>query len=429
MLQLALLVVANAAGSFFCSLSEAALLASSEARIRARVERGERGARRLLELRTDAERTLASITFLSNIFNVAGSAALTAYATRVFPTPTGMFVFIAVQTILIIAFGEILPKVLGEAQPERIASFVSPALVHIRRLLTPMVHGVQLLIGWARPKQRVLPGEEAEIRELARLGEEGGHIESEQAELIRRVFRLDDITAADVMTPRRLVRALPADATIGSLRDLLMEWPHGQVPVYKDDLDTVIGVLSMRDALEALVRGDVDKSVGSLMKRALFIPTSRKVDDVLKDVQQAHGTMAIVLDEYGVTEGVITMDDLVEELVGEAIDETDVTVGLVKRVSRDAALVHGLTRGRDVARFLRCPVVWADAEQENTTITGLLSDALGRIPIANDRLVLEGGLELIVRRADPVMAVRILARRMRDEPIVPGVTPAAPPTA
>lgn len=429
MVQLVLFVLGNLAGSFFCSLSEAALLSSSEARIRALIERGDLRAGRLLPLRQDPGRTLASIVFLNNVFAIAGTAAISAYATQVLVTPTAMLVFITLQTILIIAFGEIVPKVLGEARPERIAIVVAPALVNVRRALAPLVWLVQLLTGWARPRHRIAPGEEAEIRELARLGEEGGHIESEQAELIRRVFRLDDITAADVMTPRRLVRALPEDATMSSLRAKLLEWPHGQYPVYRDDLDTVIGVLSLRDALEALVRGDENVTVGQLMKRALFIPTSRKVDDVLKDVQQAHGTMAIVLDEYGVTEGVITMDDLVEELVGEAIDEMDVTAGLVKRVSRDVALVHGLTRARDVARFLHCPVAWASDEQENTTITGLFSDALGRIPIPGDRLVLSGGLELVVRLADPVMAVRVRARYLRDEDVTPGVTPAAPPPA
>jgi CBS domain containing-hemolysin-like protein len=426
MVELVLFVLGNLAGSFFCSLSEAALLSSSEARIRARVERGDRRAQRLLVLRQDPGKVLSSIVFLNNVFAIAGTAAISAYATQVLPSPTAMLVFISLQTVLIIAFGEITPKVIGEAHPERIAILVAPALVWVRRVLTPLVWLVEHLVGWARPKGRVAAGEEAEIRELARLGEEGGHIESEQAELIRRVFRLDDITAADVMTPRRLVQAFPESATLGSIRDRLMGLPHSQYPVYGEDFDTVTGVLSLRDALQALVRGEVGTTVGELMRKAMFLPTSRKVDDVLKDVQRAHGKMAIVLDEYGVTEGVITMDDLVEELVGEAIDDMDVTAGLVKRVSRDVALVHGLTRARDVARFLHCPVAWVSEEQENTTITGLLSDALGRIPEPGDELALNGGLHLTVKRADPRMAVRVLARHLREAPPPPPAGDAAP---
>ena len=415
LLTLALLVLANVAGSFFCSLSEAALLASSEARIRARLEAGRRGAAALLALRADPGRTLASIVFMNNLFAIAGTAAISAYATEVLTTPAGMAVFIAVQTLAIIAFGEIVPKVLGEALPEPIAGGVAPVLVRVRRVLTPFVWLIEQLVKWFRPTARVVSGQEAEIRELARLGEEGGHIDPDEAELIRRVFRLDDITAEDVMTPRRLVTAFAADARIDDARDALLAASHDQFPLYEGDLDTVTGILQLRDALAALVRGEGDKALGTLQRKPLFLPTSRKVDDVLKDVQERHGRMAIVIDEYGVTEGIITMNDLVEELVGEAIDDVDVSAGLVKRTSRFSALVHGLTRVRDVARFLNCPVTFESEDEENTTVTGLLQERLDRIPERGDVLTMDGGLEITVRVADPRMAVRVLARNVNGE--------------
>lgn len=416
MVQLALYVLGNLAGSFFCSLSEAALLASSEARIRARIEAGDPRAVRLLKLRRDPARTLASIVFLNNVFAIGGTAAITAAATQVIHSPLGMLGFIALQTLLIIAFGEITPKVLGEALPEAISSRVAPVLVWVRRVLHPLVWLVERLVAWARPRQRVLSGEEAEIRELARLGEEGGHIDPEEAELIRRVFRLDDITAEDVMTPRPLVSAFRASATLDEIRAQLLESAHYQFPVYVEDLDEVTGILSLRDALAALAAGDGHRKVADLQKQPLFLPTSKKVDDVLRDLQAEHGRMAIVIDEYGVTEGIITLDDLVEELVGEAIDESDVSEGLVKRVSRDAALVHGLTRVRDVARFLNCAVTFENVAEENTTVTGLLQERLERIPGRGDRIELDGGLTLEVKEADDRTALRVLARHVRRAP-------------
>ena len=418
MLTLALLVIGNVAGSFFCSLSEAALLSSSEARIRARVDARRRGAVALLALKQDPGRTLASIVFLNNLFAIAGTAAISAYATEVIDTAGGMGLFIAIQTVAIIAFGEITPKVLGEALPEPIASGVAPVLIWVRRVLSPFVWLIEHLVKWFRPKARIASGEEDEIRELARLGEEGGHIDPEEAELIRRVFRLDDITAEDVMTPRRLVTAFPADAKVEDIRSDLLLARHDQFPLYEGDLDKVTGVLLLRDALSALVTGNGDQKLAALQRRPLFLPTSRKVDDVLQDVQKRHGTgtMAIVIDEYGVTEGVITMNDLVEELVGEAIDEVDVAEGLVKRLSRYEALVHGLTRVRDVARFLNCPVEFESEDEENTTVTGIFQDRLDRIPEGGDAMALEGGLELVVRVADPRMAVRVLARNVNGIP-------------
>src|SRR5262245_45096882 len=169
MLMLAVHMLLNLAGSFFCSLSEAAVLASSEARIRARLEQGLKGSRRLLALRIAPGRTIAAIVFLNNFFAVAGTAMLTAVATDVLPQEgPAMLLFIALQTGLIIAFGEILPKVLGEANPEPIASYVVGALLWIGWAMTPLTMLVDLLVAWARPKQRVSPGHEGEIVELAR---------------------------------------------------------------------------------------------------------------------------------------------------------------------------------------------------------------------------------------------------------------------
>ncbi len=423
MFTLALYVLGNLAGSFFCSLSEAALLSASEARILARIERGDRRARGLLPLKRDPGPTLAAIVFLNNIFAIGGTAAITAMATNVIPplvtdtflSPSlAMFLFIATQTLLIIAFGEIAPKVLGEAQPEAVASFVAPALVWVQRILRPLVWCVQKLVAFARPKHRVSSGEEAEIRELARLGEEGGHIDADEAELIRRVFRLDDITAEDVMTPRPLIRAFQSAARIEDIRADLLRAHHQLFPVYEADLDKVTGVLALRDGLAALATGEAERTVGELSRPPLFLPTSRRVDDVLRDLQAQHGGIAVVIDEYGVTEGIITMDDLVEELVGEAIDDADLREGLVKRLSRDVALVHGLTRVRDVARFLGCVVAYEKLDEENTTVTGLLQERLERIPVTGDRIDVDAMLSFEVKEADERTALRVLARHVRS---------------
>ena len=172
----------------------------------------------------------------------------------------------------------------------------------------------------------------------------------------------------------------------------------------------MVGALWLKDGLGALARDEKDKRVREVMRTAQFIPPSRAVDDVLRDLQASGRRMLVVIDEYGATLGLITMDDLVEELVGEAIDETDVSEGLVKRLSRSEAVVHGLSRERDVARFLKCDVAYDDPEDETNTVTGLLQDQLERIPRRGDRIELAPGLVFEVREADQRMAVRVLAR-------------------
>jgi CBS domain containing-hemolysin-like protein len=413
MVLLVLFAILSVAGSFFCSLAEASLLASSEARIRAQVEAGRRGASTLLALKTNPGRTLMAIVVLSNVFQIVGSSIVAARAATVFEGRAGLFfVVAAAMTLLIILFGEMTPKILADANPEPIASTLAPTLVWVRRVLTPLTVLVERLLAWARPRSRVLPGDEREIRELARIGEDAGHLSAHEAEIIHRVFRLDDITAADVMTPRGLVRGFRAGETLEAAKERLLASNHAQFPVYEEDLDKVVGLLVLRDALAALARGERTKTVREVMKPAWFLPTSRTVDDVLRDFQARHGRMAIVIDEYGVTQGIITMDDLVEELVGEAIDETDVQEGLVKRLSRTAALVHGLTRVYDVSRFLVCHVEFQSPEDETATVTGALQDRLGRIPQVGDVVLVGPDLQLEVREADGRRAVRVLARNV-----------------
>jgi CBS domain containing-hemolysin-like protein len=403
-------VLANLTGSFLTALCEAAVLSSSEARVRARIEAGDSRAVKLLELMRDPGRTLTSIVILNNFFVIAGTAAIAAIATTVVPGgATGMAIFIVLQTLLTIAFGEIAPKVLGEAQPEGVAVRFAPALVALRPVLALPAWLLERFTAWARPKERVRTGEEAEIRQLARLGEEAGHIAAEEAELIRRVFRLDDIAARDVMTPRALVEALYAESVLDDIREQLLGSSHKCFPVFEKDLDTVTGVLRLRDALAALASNAGSLTVGDLQRPPFFLPTSRKVDDIMRDLQDKSVDLAVVIDEYGVTEGIISMGDLVEEVVGEAIDEADLREGLVKRLSRTTALVHGLTRVRDVARFLNCARALEDLAVENSTVTGLLQERLTRIPVAGDRVEVEGGLVLQVREANDRTALRILA--------------------
>jgi CBS domain containing-hemolysin-like protein len=215
------------------------------------------------------------------------------------------------------------------------------------------------------------------------------------------------------MTPRALVNGFPADAKLTEIQAELMNANHSQFPVFEDDLDRVVGVLWLKEALRALVLGEADKCVADVQRPAQFVPPTRTVDDVFHDLQESGRRMLVVIDEYGATMGLITMDDLVEELVGEAIDATDLREGHVKRLSRTEAIVHGLTRVRDVARFLKCDVAYEDPEDETSTVSGLLQDRLERIPARGDQIELPGGLQLEVHEADARMATRVLARNTK----------------
>lgn len=408
MLQLVLLFLGNMTGAFFFSLAEASLLSSSEARIRARVAAGQRGAARLLALKQSPGRIVSTIVFCNNLFMILGTALITNEAIDVLDEGGGMAVFIGFTTVVMILFTELLPKVLGQARPEAIGAAVAPVLAFLSVALGPFVWVAEHAFDWLRPRgSEHKPGQEGEIVALARMGQEVGHLDAAEADLIHRIFRLDDIRAWDVMTPRFLVQALPAGATLGSVQDALLSATHAQLPLHEPDLDSVTGVLVVREALAALVRGERDRTLASLGRPAVYLPSTRTVDDVLRDMQAAHGRMGIVVDEYGVTQGILTMDDLVEELVGEAIDAQDISQGLAKRLGRGTALVHGLTRLGDVARFLSVPLGLPSTEDEVQTVTGLLQERLGRIPEVGDTVSLPGGLVFTVEACDARMALRV----------------------
>jgi CBS domain containing-hemolysin-like protein len=218
------------------------------------------------------------------------------------------------------------------------------------------------------------------------------------------------------MTPRKLINGFRADATLDEIRDELVDANHSQFPVFEQDLDRVVGVLWIKEALGALARGEGHRNVREAMRTAQFIPPTRAVDDVFHDLQSSGRRLLVVIDEYGSTMGLITMDDLVEELVGEAIDETDVREGHVKRLSRTAALVNGLTRVCDVARFLKVDIDYEDPEEETSTVSGLLQDRLERIPERGDAVKLPGGLLFEVREADGRMAILVHVRKIGTEP-------------
>lgn len=408
MLTLALLFVANMAGAFFFSLAEAALLSSSDARLQVRVAAGQRGAARLLALRQNPGRVTSTIVFCNNLFMILGTALITNEAIGVFGEGGGMAAFIGFTTVVMILLTELLPKVLGQSRPEAVGAAVAPVLGFLSVALAPVVWVAEHAFDWLRPRgTEHKPGQEGEIVALARMGQQVGHLDPAEAELIHRIFRLDDIRAWDVMTPRFRVQALPAGTTLGAVREALLAAPYAQLPLYENDLDNVTGVLVVREALAALVRGEHERPLSALARPPVYLPATRTVDDVLRDVQAAHGRMAVVVDEYGITQGVLTMDDLVEELVGEAIDAQDISQGLAKRLGRGTALVHGLTRLGDVARFLSVPLGLPATEDEVQTVSGLLQERLGRIPEVGDSLTLPGGLTFTVEAADARMALRV----------------------
>jgi CBS domain containing-hemolysin-like protein len=396
--------------SVLASLTEAGYLALP--RLRAQQWLGsERPAERLAaKTRLDFAKALAAIVVVNNIANTAGPVLVGYLATEYaavqrwsHETVTG--VVAAVITFLVILFGEILPKTLGDAHAEAISRGAAYPLRTAQWLLAPAVFLVGLL-----QKPFVRSGahhmtSEAEIEHLAELGQQQGAIEEHEGDMISKVLRLNDITAEQIMTPRVDMLMLPADKRVAEVADDLAAIKRSLVPLYRKNRDDVVAVLDRHDALILLGRGKGDTPLHdpAVSVKPFFVPLTMTADKLLVHLQRRTDHLAIVVGEYGETVGLVTLEDVIEEIVGEIYDEEDIGTGTgVQRVSRDVVVAQGAAEIKDVNDSLGTEI------PNHRTVAGLLLDEMERIPVQGESLRAHGvTFEIVEATERAIRKVRI----------------------
>lgn len=321
-------------GSALCSGSEVAILSVNEARIRTRAEAGERAAERLLQIRQHITRPIATIVVLNNVFNIVGSIVVGTLAAETFGSGA-VGIVSGVLTFLVIVFAEIVPKALGERYAEPVALAIAGPIRTLTVLFTPVVVGLELL---TRPLTRGDRGpstDEAEIRILARIGRSEGVIEEDEAEMLSAVFQLNDVLARDLMTPRTAVTWLDVDLPLADARDAVLASEHSRIVVARAHLDDVVGVALRHDLLAALLTDD-GSTVGDHLREVGAVPWFARADDLLRRFRAERRHLVLVIDEFGGTMGVVTLEDVVEVLTGPILDETDRRADL-RRFARERA--------------------------------------------------------------------------------------------
>src|SRR5690606_8082042 len=257
-------------------------------------------------------------------------------------------------TFLVLVLAEITPRGLTSAYADRIGLAVAPVIYLLSRLLLPVVWPLELLTRWfvkRNQRQGRMTGTEGEIREMTAIGHREGAIDEHERRIIERAFRLDETRAWDIMTPRVDIFAWPADRTLASIATELPTLRFSRVPVYGESVDDIVGVLYMRDAYHALVAGQRDVTLRELAREPFFVPGSIPLTRLLGDFQTRRIHMGVVIDEYGGTDGLVTLEDILEELVGEIVDETDVENPAIVRASRNEVVVEGSADLREVNHF------------------------------------------------------------------------------
>ncbi len=416
-LEVAILIVLIIVSAFF-SASEAALISVSRLRARTMAERHVRGARDVITLTEHRNRFLTSVLIGNTIALLAADSIATSLAYQMH-LPLPAVISTVVMSVVLLLFGEIVPKTVASSDGERWALRLAPTMHGAAWALTPLanaflwVTAILLRPFGIRNVQRIFVTEE-DIRALVNVGAEQRVIEEQEREMIHSVIQFGDTIAREVMTPRPEMVAVSVDETPRRALDIIIAERHSRLPVYRESKDDVIGVIHDRELMVALATGELSTaSIRSLMRPAVHVPESKKVAELLREMQRDKFSMAIVVDEYGGTAGLVTMEDLLEEIVGEIRDEHDTDEQEpIAEISPEEAIVDARTNVEDVNARLGTHLPTEDFE----TIGGFTVGQFGRLPSEGEEIETADHTRLRVERAH---GRRILTVRVHHNNVVP----------
>jgi CBS domain containing-hemolysin-like protein len=323
---------------------------------------------------------------------------------------------VAVMIFVILVFRHLLPRILTMRRPELVLLRLFPVfrVVHfaLRPVSNPMIAALQYFKQWEEDIEPVKEEEtsEEEIQAFIDAGQEEGILEQDAGALIQSIVHFGDKVAREVMTPRTQIVAVDITASVRDLLQTIVTHRHARTPVYRDELDNIEGIIHERDLLRLWQRGDKVESIRPLVKPANFVPETKPVDDLLQEMKAKGEQMVLVVDEYGGISGLITMEDLVEEIVGDIHDESDGDANPIIEERKGVFVVPGSLELGSVEEKLGVPLV---ANTDCTTVAGAVVELFGRLPSAGEKIE-HGGVEIEVLDAD-----RRRVQRLRLKVLVP----------
>jgi CBS domain containing-hemolysin-like protein len=333
MTTLIILALAVVIGSGLFSGIEAALFSIPHSRVFLLKDQGVTGAVALAKIKKNPQKAIIVIVIANNIVNIVGSIFVGVIASSAFGDAM-LGIVSAILTLLIIVFGEILPKTIGENNAEKIGLIISRPLLFVIKVLTPLVWVLEQLTKRFNIARKMVS--EEELHMLSELGHLEGSIEKDERDIIQKVFTLNDLMAQTIMTPRTMMFGFQKDAKLEDLRENIFDLVNSRLPIFDEDYDDIIGVCYRRNLLIALAKDEDGRTIESFMQSVLYVSETMRVDDLLQLFLERREQIAIVKDEFGGTSGLVTLEDVLEQLVGEIVDETDEVVDTRKEAKREA---------------------------------------------------------------------------------------------
>jgi CBS domain containing-hemolysin-like protein len=272
-------------------------------------------------------RPIATIVILNNIANIVGTSVVVRVATKVLGDQW-LGLVSGILTFLVILFSEIIPKTVGERYSDQIALVIARPVAGLTRILTPLIWCIEKITNPLTAGGNRFTTDEAEIKLLAKMGQEAGTIEDDEFEMIRKIFNLNDMTAADLMTPRVVMTYLKGDLTLTEAKKDILNSPHSRIIVIGETPDQVTGVALKTELLAGIIEGELDQAISNFTYKVHFVLGRKRANQLLSIFQQTRQHLAVVVDEYGGVSGVVTLEDVLEVLTGQLVDETDTIVDL-----------------------------------------------------------------------------------------------------
>ncbi|MEG2380291.1 MAG: hemolysin family protein [Oscillospiraceae bacterium] len=370
--------------SAYCSATETAFSSLNRIRIKNLAAEGNKKAKVVLDISGDYDKMLSTILIGNNIVNIVASSIATVVFVKFFPE-FGITISTVVMTIFVLLFGEITPKSLANESPEKFAMFSAPILKVLIMLFTPLNYLVGL---WRKALSKFIKTTddrtitEKELLTMVEEAQTDGGIDEQECDLIRSAIEFNDLDAEDILTPRVDITAIDEEYTADEVTETFMESGYSRLPIYSETIDNIIGVVNQKDFFSEVVNGD--SNISDIVKTVNFVSPSIKISKLIRILQKTKSHIAVVTDEYGGVLGIVTLEDILEELVGEIWDEHDEVIEEIKKISDTEYEFSGSASLDDVFEIFDI-----NFEIEHNTVGGWVMDSLEKMPEVGDTFEFE----------------------------------------
>lgn len=415
-MNIVLIIVLIAMSAFF-SASETAISGVNRIRLKNMAENGSRGAARALKILKKYDKALTTILIGNNIVNIATSSISTILCIQLVGERYGSVVATVAVTVVVLIFGEVMPKSIAKDHAEGVCIGVSAVITFLMLIFTPF-SSLFILLKKAmsrlfNKKQSVSVTEE-ELMAIIDEIEDEGVLEEQESDLVRSALRFDEIIVDEIITPRVRLVAVDVNDSADEVRGKFLSERYSRMPVFERNLDNIIGIINEKDFITAYAEKGAELSVRDLIQDTIYIPSMQKISEVLRNMQKKKCHMSVVLDQHGGTLGIVTMEDLLEELVGEIWDESDEVKSPVTARSDSEFDVYGEVSLNSLRRFFESRDIELEIDSEAHTVAGWVLELFGSIPKNGDVAETDELSVTVLEAAElRVNAVRI---KIRKEP-------------